>query len=98
LSDATDNLVTRYGGVLSEVPLVARKVEIGVADAAVKNLDLDIAIGELTAWNGGSDERRSGTGRGVGFDGIGFGLGHKDEGEDWMSAEAPSRAPQEKQC
>jgi hypothetical protein len=52
-------------------------VEIGVADPAVKNLYLDIAIGGLAPRNSGSGEWRGGASRGEGFDGIGFGLGHK---------------------
>ena len=79
LGDTAYDFVTWHGGVLSEVPLVAREVEIRVADAAVENLYLDIAIGELAARDSRSGERRGGARRGVGFDGIGFGLKHKDE-------------------
>ena len=39
---AADNLMARHRWVQGVVPLVAHGVQVGVADAAVKNVDLDI--------------------------------------------------------
>ena len=74
LGYAADDFVSRdarVDGGHDFAPLIAGLVEVGVADATEKNLDLDIVAGGIAALNGGRDEGRSGAG-----DGIGFGFVH----------------------
>ena len=54
------------------MPFVAGDMDIGVADAAVQNLDLDIERVGFAALDGGRTERRSGV-----ENGISFGFKHK---------------------
>jgi hypothetical protein len=44
-------------------------VDVGVADAGVADLDEDISGTEVTALDGGADQRVGGGGRGDGIDG-----------------------------
>jgi len=37
-----NNLMARHRGILSEVPFIAREVQVGVADPAIEDLDLNI--------------------------------------------------------
>jgi hypothetical protein len=73
---APDDLVAGHGGILGEVPLVAREVQVGVADAAVEDLDLHIARERLAAFDDGGRERRGGADGGIGFGGVTDWLGH----------------------
>ncbi len=65
LRHVADDLVARHGGILSEVPFVARVVKVGMADPAVENLDLDVGGSRLASldatrsnWNSRKLERR----------------------------------------
>src|SRR5690606_41524354 len=42
VADAADDFMARYRGVEGVVPLVAHRVQIGVTDAAIENVDLHI--------------------------------------------------------
>ena len=64
---AAHDLVARDGGVQRESPLVAHEMQVGMADAAIEDLDLDIAGGRRAAFDGGRAERRRGTGGGKGL-------------------------------
>ena len=55
--DAAQNLVTRDDRVDGCPPLVARGVEVGVADAAVEDVDLDIRWTGVAAGDGERPER-----------------------------------------
>ena len=50
--DFADDFVARNTGVGSAFPIVAGDVQVGVADAAVKDIDLDIMRGGIAAVNG----------------------------------------------
>lgn len=67
---ATDDFMTRHGGKLSESPLVAGVVKIGVANAAVEDLDLHITLGGISAGNAGGCQRGGGGGGGICFGGV----------------------------
>ena len=60
LGDAADDLVTGDGGIDGELPLVAREVDVGVADAAVEDLDLHVGVAGFAAVDDGGRERRIG--------------------------------------
>jgi hypothetical protein len=48
-------------------PLVAGLVEIGVADAAEQNFDLDVVRSGIAPFDGGGSKRRCGAGNGICF-------------------------------
>jgi hypothetical protein len=50
--NATHNFVPGDTRVVGVHPLVAGLVNVGVANPAVKNVDLDILVADLTALNG----------------------------------------------
>ena len=58
---------TRVDGRHDVAPLVAGLVEIGVADAAEKNFDLDVVFGEVASCDRGGRKRRCRAGNGIGF-------------------------------
>jgi hypothetical protein len=69
--DPADDFVARHawvGGGYEVGPLIADGVEIGVADAAEEDLDLDVAIGGLAALDGVRGEVRGGAGCRAGSD------------------------------
>ena len=74
--DAADDFVAWHGRILSETPLVADEVQVGVADAAIEDLDLDVGGGRLAALDNRRAERGGGAGGGVGFGGKTDGFGH----------------------
>ena len=41
---AADDLVARHGRILGEAPFVAGEVQVGVADAAIEDFNLHIAV------------------------------------------------------
>ena len=47
---------TGVGGLHDTAPLVAGRVQVGMADAAEKDLDLYIACGRISAWDGGGGQ------------------------------------------
>ena len=56
LGDAADDLVAGDAGIDSGhdfAPLIAHLVQIGVADAAVENFDLDVVFGGIAPRDGG---------------------------------------------
>ena len=70
LGDPTDDLVARHNRIdrgHDAAPLVAHRVEVGMADAAEEDLDLHVAFGRIATRDRGGGQRRSRTGRGVGF-------------------------------
>ncbi len=70
LGDTADDFMAGDGWVFGEAPFVAGEVEVRVADAAVEDFDLDVAVCGLAAGDGGWSERGGGAGGGVGFGGI----------------------------
>ena len=75
--DAPNDFMTGNAGIHgghNHLPFVANLVEIGVADSAEENLDLDILRAGRTARDGEVFERSGGAVCGVGFGGEGFGL------------------------
>ena len=70
------DLMTGYGGILGEVPFIAGEMQVGVADAAVENLDLDVGGRRLTTFDGGRAERCIGCDGGVSLGGIADRFGH----------------------
>jgi len=48
-------------------PLIARLVEIGMADAAIQNFDLNVVFGGIPPNDGGQCQRRCGAGSGERF-------------------------------
>ena len=72
LGDAADDLVAgneRVDRGHELAPLVAHRMEIGVADAAEEDLDLHVAFGRIAPRDGGGGQRRCRTGGGIGFRG-----------------------------
>ena len=68
--DAADDLMAGNAGVDGghhAAPLVAGLVEIGVADAAEENLDLDVVLGGIAPRDRGGSKRRCCAGNGIGF-------------------------------
>jgi hypothetical protein len=68
--DAPDDLMARDNRVYSGhelAPLVADRMEVGVADAAKQDFDLHVAIGWIAARNRGGGQRRCCTGGGISF-------------------------------
>ena len=68
--DAADNLVARHDRVNrghDGAPLVAHLVQVGVADAAEDDFDLNVAFGRLAARDDGGSQQRGGTGGGICF-------------------------------
>ena len=62
--------MTRHDGIVGLAPVIASGVQIGVADAAMKNFDLDIIGARWSASDGVQRQRRRGRGGGIGFDGL----------------------------
>ncbi|HEX8897280.1 MAG TPA: hypothetical protein VF751_01165, partial [Chthoniobacterales bacterium] len=71
--DAADDLVAGHARILGAAPLAARRMQIGMANAAKKNVDLDIARAGIAAIEGKRRERR-----GLGAGGVAFGRIHID--------------------
>ncbi len=61
---AAGDLVPRHGGVYREVPFIAGKMEVRVADAAVEDFDPHILRANVPAVEGEGGERRGGAGGG----------------------------------
>ncbi len=75
LGDAADDFMAGNAGVdggHNAAPLIAGLVEVGVADAAEENFDLDVVAGGIAALDGVGSKG----GRCAG-DGIGFGFVHE---------------------
>ena len=76
--DATDNFVAGNAGVdggHGVLPLVANLMEVGVADAAEENFNLDVLRAGLATLEGERSERSGCALGGKGFGGEGLGLG-----------------------
>ena len=70
LCDAADDLMAGNAGVDGghhAAPLIAGLVEIGVADAAEEDLDLDVVLGGIAPRDRGGSKRRCCAGNGIGF-------------------------------
>jgi hypothetical protein len=70
LGDATDNLMTGDAGVDGGhdfLPLIARLMEIRVADAAEKNFNLNVVLGGISPCDRSGSKRRCRTGNGISF-------------------------------
>ena len=70
LGDAADDLVAGDDGVdggHDAAPLVADRMEIGVADAAEEDFDLHVAFGRIAPRDRGGGQRRCRTGGGISF-------------------------------
>src|SRR6266487_3232840 len=70
LGHTADDLVTGDNRVIRGhelAPLIADRMEIGVADAAEEDLDLHVAVSWIAALDLGGGQRRCGTGSGVSF-------------------------------
>ena len=70
LGDAADDLVARHDRVdrgHELAPLVADRMEVGVADAAEEDFDLHVAVGRIAPRDRGGGQRRGRAGGGVGF-------------------------------
>ena len=70
LGDAADDLMAGDAGVDGghmAAPLVTDSVEIGVADAAEQDFDLNVMFGWIASPDRGGGKRRCRTRRGVGF-------------------------------
>ena len=65
--DAADNLVTRHHGIDGVAPLVAGHVQVGVADAAVEDLDGDIGGAGFAAGEAERSKRGFVSRRGIAF-------------------------------
>ena len=74
---AAHDFVAGHGRVLGEMPFIPREMQVGVADAAVENLDLHVARERLAALDHGRAQRGGGAGGGEGFGRIADGLGHR---------------------
>ena len=76
--DAADDLVARNHGINGghdAFPLIANLMQIGVADAAEEDLDLNVLGTRIAARNGERSEGRGGGMGGVGFGGKGMRFG-----------------------
>lgn len=69
MGDDAGDLVAGDHGVGGRAPLAADVVDVGVADAAVLDLDEDVVGADITALDGGRRERFGRGCRGVGGDG-----------------------------
>jgi len=65
--DPAQDFVTRHARIRRAMPFVADNMHIRMADAAKKDLDLNIQRPGLAAQNGGRGERRGGAGNGISF-------------------------------
>src|ERR1700722_2121893 len=68
--------MARYRRILGEMPFITRKVQVGVADAAIEDLDLNVGCGRVAAFDDGCPERGSGAGGRERLRGITDGFGH----------------------
>ena len=64
---APDHFVARHAGISCPAPFIADDVDIRVADAAKKNLDLHVMSSRRAALDGKRRERRFGAASGVSF-------------------------------
>lgn len=64
---ATDNFMARHYRVNTVAPLVTDMVEIGVADTAEQDFDLNVVFGWIAPRDRGGSKRRCRTGSGVSF-------------------------------
>ena len=71
--DFADDLVARHQRVHGDAPLVARLVDVGVADAAVEDLD-----GHVVRPRAAAAERHGGEGSGGGLGGVTDGCVHEE--------------------
>jgi hypothetical protein len=69
--DLADDFVARYDGVDGVAPFIADEVDVGMADAAPLDIDVDVVVVEFAA---GEFERREGSGGTL--RGVAVGLGH----------------------
>lgn len=67
--DAADDLVTRHAGVEGAGPFAAHRVQVGVADAAIGDLDLDVVLAGRATDDVEGHERLVGGVGAIGFDG-----------------------------
>src|SRR5207249_2910703 len=65
----TDDLVARHAGVDRPLPLRADLVEVGMADAAISDVDLDVARAGLAPLDGDRLQRLVGGVGAIGFGG-----------------------------
>jgi methyl coenzyme M reductase alpha subunit len=72
LGHAPDDFVSRHAGISRAIPFVARLMHIGVADAAIKDLDFDLIRAGVAVLKRERRERRGGVDGGVSF-----GVSHK---------------------
>jgi hypothetical protein len=73
LFDHTDDLMTRNHRVEGATPFISGHVNVGVADAAMGDLELDIMIAWFAALEGERGYRRGGA-----LGGVAFGWKHGD--------------------
>src|SRR6185437_5022463 len=71
--DGADDLVARHGWIQCILPFVARRVQVGMADAAIKNVDGHVVRARRATLDGVRRKRLVGSLRGVGG-----GLGHRE--------------------
>ena len=64
-ADAADDLMSGNVRIDGVVPFVAGGMQVGMADAAIEDLDLDILRARIAALEGGERERRGGRLRGI---------------------------------
>ncbi len=65
--DASDNFVTGHAGIGGAIPFIARLMHVGVANAAVENLEFNLLRPRVAAGEGKRHQRRGGAQRGVSF-------------------------------
>jgi hypothetical protein len=81
-ADVADDLVARHAGIPRAAPFRARRVQVGVADAAIGDLDLHVACAGRAALDVDGFERFVGGVRAVGFGRHGLSLGSRGGGAD----------------
>ncbi|EHM53212.1 hypothetical protein HMPREF9080_01895 [Cardiobacterium valvarum F0432] len=69
-----NDFMTRHHGVYRATPVVARGVQVAVADAGVEDVDNDVVSARRAVCKGEGGERAGGRLGGVGFDDFGHGL------------------------
>ena len=67
LDHAADNFVSRHHGINRVAPFVAGLMDVGVADAAIEDLDLDVVGTHIPALEAERRKRICGTLSGIGF-------------------------------
>jgi hypothetical protein len=86
--DSADNLVTRHGRIKGVFPLITRRMQVGMADTAIKDLDLHIFGTGFTTLNFKGRQRTRGT-----LCRVGFALDHIDTLLLKMAESPCQRAP-----